>query len=380
VVDVAFRAEVARRVREGGTQRGIARELGCSSFYVQVVSREVGGTVKPYELARGVGRGLEWEQRREIFDGLRNGLSYRAIGGLIGRSASCVCREIQRGGGRGDYRPSVAHREATTPGRPRRHPRKLDNPELLARVVTDLERLMSPQQIAGRLRKEFGKDSAMSISHETIYKSLYVQGKGQLRRELNACLRSGRTQRKHRGEREKRGRIPDMVNISQRPPEAQDRAFPGHWEGDLIIGAFGRSAIGTLVERSTRYTLLLHLPGDHTATAVRDAMAAKIQQLPEHLRRSITWDQGSEMAQHRQFTIDTGIAIYFCDPHSPWQRGTNENTNGLLRQYFPKGTDLSIHSPDHLDTVADSLNNRPRKTLDYDTPTERLAPLVALTI
>ncbi len=318
---------------------------------------------------------MTWEQRIELFDGLKAGMSYRALAARLGCSAATVCREIKRGGGRGSYMASVAQRAAYQPVT-RTHPRKLDHPELLARVIADLERLYSPEQIAGRLRREFGKDSPMTISHETIYKSLYVQGKGQLRRELNACLRTGRAARVHRGERAPRGRIPAMVNISDRPAHIEDRAVPGDWEGDLIIGTMSRSAIGTLVERTTRFTLLLHLPGAHTAEAVRDAITRQIAHLPKHLMRSITWDQGSEMSQHRQITIDTGIDIYFCDPHSPWQRGTNENTNGLLRQYFPKSTDLSIHSAEHLDTVAHSLNTRPRKTLDYSTPAQNLALLI----
>jgi len=234
-------------------------------------------------------------------------------------------------------------------------------------------------QISNQLRLNYPHDPMMRVSPETIYQSLYVQGRGALRKELAACLRTGRAIRRNRSRIERRGTIPDKVMISERPAAVADRAVPGHWEGDLIIGAGSRSAVGTLVERSTRYVLLLHLDGDHSAETVRQAMTAKIKTLPEHLFRSITWDQGTEMAQHRQFTIDTGITIYFCDPHAPWQRGSNENTNGLLRQWMPKGTDLSVHTAADLDTIAHKLNNRPRQTLGWMKPSQRLAQLVAPT-
>ena len=219
----------------------------------------------------------------------------------------------------------------------------------------------------------------MRVSHETIYQSLFVQGRGELRRELARCLRSGRTARKPRGAIEGRGRIPGMVMLSQRPAEADDRAVPGHWEGDLILGQGSRSAVGTLVERSTRMTLLLHLPDGKSAEQVEAAMREAVSKLPSSLARTITWDQGAEMAKHAAFTTATGIPIYFCDPHSPWQRGSNENTNGLLRQYLPKGTDLSGLSRRELDMIQDSLNGRPRKTLGYLTPSEKLAEFLALT-
>jgi len=242
------------------------------------------------------------------------------------------------------------------------------------------EELWSPTQIAATLRTEFPDDPMMRVSPETIYQSLYVQGRGALRKELTACLRTGRAVRRNRSRFDNRSsRIPGKVMISERPAEVEDRAVPGHWEGDLIIGKASGSAVGTLVERSTRYVLLLHLPGDHTAETVRTAMTAKIKTLPAHLVRSITWDQGTEMAQHAEFSVDTGVDVFFCDPHSPWQRGSNENTNGLLRQWMPKGTDLSVHSEADLDAIAYKLNNRPRQTLDWMKPSQRLAQLVAPT-
>jgi IS30 family transposase len=226
---------------------------------------------------------------------------------------------------------------------------------------------------------EFPDDPTMHVSHETIYQSLFVQGRGELRRELSRCLRTGRAQRRPKGRTVGRGQIPDMVMISERPAEAEDRAVPGHWEGDLIIGKNGGSAVGTLVERSTRYVLLLHLPEGREADKVNEAMKKAIAGLPDELVRSLTWDQGRELSHHRAFTVDTGVQVYFCDPHSPWQRGSNENTNGLLRQYMPKGTDLSVHSAQDLERFARSLNNRPRETLGFMKPSEKLAELVATT-
>ncbi len=258
--------------------------------------------------------------------------------------------------------------------------RSARTPELRDFIQDHLTKRWSPEQVCQALRTVFPERPEMHVTHETIYQALYVQGRGELRRELTQALRTGRTMRRpHRQSHKRISRpIKNMVMISDRPAEAENRAVPGHWEGDLIIGKDGRSAIGTLVERSTRYVMLVPLPSGHNAMATRDALVATVQTLPPHLWQSLTWDQGSEMAAHRAFTLATDIPVYFCNPASPWQRGSNENTNGLLRQYFPKGTDLSDHSPEHLVTVAAELNSRPRKTLGWETPAERLAKLLDL--
>jgi len=266
-------------------------------------------------------------------------------------------------------------------GRARPKPRKLaTNPALLEQVLQRLRKRHSPEQIAGRLREDFPDDPEMWVSHETIYQAMYVQPRGELARQVKHALRTGRTRRKPQGRSEtgNRGRLRDMINISERPAEADDRAIPGHWEGDLILGGTASgSAIGTLVERTTGFVVLLHLPGDHTAATLAEAMTAKVPEIPEILRRSLTWDQGREMALHTQITEATGLPIFFCDPHTPWQRGTSENTNGLLRQYFPKGTDLSFHGPGILDNVAAELNARPRKRHNWRTPAEELDRLLS---
>ena len=323
---------------------------------------------------------LSLAEREEISRGLAAGWSLAAIGRGLGRPTSTVSREVGRNGGRRRYRAARADKRALALAvRPKRA--KLAACQLLCeRVEQDLRARWSPQQISARLRVQFPDQPEMRVSHETIYTSLFVQARGTLRQELTGFLRTGRAVRRPQGRvSDGRGVIPGMVMISERPAEVEDRAVPGHWEGDLIVGRNGKSWIGTLVERSTRFVLLLHLPDGPGAVSVNAALAAKILELPAELRRSITWDQGREMYLHRSFTVDTGVQIYFCDPHSPWQRGSNENTNGLLRQYFPKGTDLSVHTAEHLDAVARELNGRPRQTLDWKTPWEALNELVALT-
>jgi IS30 family transposase len=363
---------------KGLSQREIAVQIGMSQKTVWRVLLPYGGTWRG-DLAEQIEGRVSLEDRIEIRIGLELGESFAGLGRRLGFATSTISREVNGNGGRHGYRPLRAHRHAWEQSR-RPKPTKLaSNARLCARVIADLEQWWSPEQIACRLRDEFPNDADMWVSHETIYKSLYVQGRGELRRELARCLRTGRAQRRPRGRQERRGKIVDMVMISERPAEVADRAVPGHWEGDLIIGKDGKSAIGTLVERSTRYVMLLHLPNDRSAEEVRDAMTAAIQTLPASLRRTLTWDQGREMAEHAQFSIDTAVDVYFCDPHSPWQRGTNENTNGLLRQYFPKGTDLSEHDIATLQRAADSLNGRPRKTLGWKKPAEAFAELVATT-
>ncbi|WP_328959320.1 IS30 family transposase [Kitasatospora purpeofusca] len=334
----------------------------------------------------GPSRYLREEERIHIADRLREDASIRTIAAELGRSPSTISREIRRNGIplRGDesqwaYRPHAAHRRAEQ-RRPRPKPGKIgQSPELRDFIQDRLDLRWSPQQICQALRAQFPERPEMHVVHETVYQALYIQGRGELRRELATALRTGRARRKPRRQaqqRQPRFSTP-MVMISERPAEAEDRAVPGHWEGDLIIGKDGASAIGTLVERATRYVMLLHLPDGRSAEHVRDALVATVQTLPGHLVRSLTWDQGSEMAAHGSFTIATDVPVYFCDPASPWQRGSNENTNGLLRQYFPKGTDLAAHSSEHLAAVAAQLNGRPRKTLGWETPAERLHKLLA---
>ncbi|WP_420710389.1 IS30 family transposase [Streptomyces sp. HNS054] len=324
-------------------------------------------------------RFLALAERERIRDLRAAGQSLRAIGRALGRPASTVKREIDANSGAEGYQPYAAHRAAAA-RRPRPKERKLLREGRLRRFVQDgLRRRWSPEQICHALRKEHPDDESMRVSVETVYQALYFQARGGLKREVQAAIRSGRTRRRPRQDPQRRTPrfIDPMVMISDRPADIEDRAVPGHWEGDLIIGAGGRSAIATLVERSTRYTMLVHLPGGtHDAETVRDGLVTTIQTLPAHLRGSLTWDQGSEMARHKQFTMATDMPVYFCDPASPWQRGSNENTNGLLRQYFPKGTDLSVHSPEDLEHVAQELNGRPRKTLGWDTPAERLRDLL----
>jgi IS30 family transposase len=299
--------------------------------------------------------------------------------GLLGRHPDTIDREMNRGQTVSGYRARVGQ-DVAEANRKRPKPRHLqDRPALLAEVVARLEARHSPEQIAARLRQDFPDDPEMWVSHETIYQALYVQPRGELAKLVKTALRTGRTQRKPQGRKETgQGKLKDMINISDRPKEADDRAIPGHWEGDLILGSTASgSAIGTLVERTTGFVVLLHLPEDRTAATLADAMSVKVPDIPEILRRSLTWDQGSEMALHTKITEATGLPIYFCDPHSPWQRGTNENTNGLLRQYFPKGTDLSFYGPGWLDQVASELNARPRKRLGWRTPAEELDRLLS---
>ncbi len=339
------------------------------------------GGVRPRARRAPSGRFLSFAEREEIALGLAAGLTPAVIAGQLGRHRSTITREIARHrhahDAKGRYRASRSQWRAERNARRPKPAKLVVNAELRERVQVMLLDRWSPEQIAATLKTEFADRPEMHVSHETIYQSLYVQSRGALRRELTTCLRTGRAiRRPKRRADERRGRIPDMIMISERPAEVADRAMPGHWEGDLIIGKDSASAIGTLVERSTRYLLLLHLPDNHTAEAVRDAMLAAIATLPAKMRASLTWDQGSEMAAHAEITLATGLPIYFCDPHAPWQRGSNENTNGLLRQYFPKGTDLSIHSREDLDIVAHQLNTRPRKTLNWQTPTQRLNQLL----
>ncbi|MGW3967690.1 IS30 family transposase [Amycolatopsis sp. NPDC005003] len=327
------------------------------------------------------GRFLSVDERIVIADLRREGHSVRAIATELGRNASTISRELNRNShlGSGDYRPHAAQARAES-RRPRPKTGKIAAcPELHDLVQGMLEDKFSPEQISRRLRRDHPDRPELHVTHETIYQAIYVQGRGELRRELTTALRTGRTMRTpRRSSEQRRPRFTaPMVMISDRPAEADDRAVPGHWEGDLIIGGDGASAIATLVERATRYVMLVHLGGSRTAEHVRDALVTTAATMPQQLARSLTWDQGSEMSRHHEFSIATGIPVYFCDPHSPWQRGSNENTNGLLRQYFPKGSDLSIHSPEDLAAVAAQLNRRPRKTLGWDTPAERLATLLA---
>jgi IS30 family transposase len=369
---------------------------------------ESGGMIP--DLGEPSGRYLSLAEREEIAHGWSAGHSRAEIARRLGRHPATIGRELLRnktvrypkrpprpdgchhrpGRTPGDrsptqtqrprYRASVAQSKAEDRARRVKPGRLASNPELRGQVQTRLAARLSPEQIAATLRADFPDRPEMWVSHETIYQALYVQGRGELRRELTRCLRTGRALRKPRrvpGERRGKRPIPAELMISARPGEVADRAVPGHWEGDLIAGKENKSAIGTLVERYTRFVLLLHLPHDHSAEAVRDAMLAAISTLPTQLWRSLTWDQGSEMARHAEITLATGLDIYFCDPHSPWQRGSNENTNGLLRQYFPKGTDLSAHTAQHLAEVAAELNARPRKTLGWKTPAQALDHLLS---
>ena len=371
---VEMRRRVIEEARKGKSQREILRATSVSLGSVKRVLAPLGGVLSAGIVDR-LGGELSLDDRFEIYAGCKAGETQEAIGIRIARHKSTVCRELQRCPA-GHYRPMTAHRLAVAASK-RPKPCKLDvNPCLRQAVIDGLGALWSPEQISRVLAELHPGDPTMNLSHETIYKSLYVQSRGELRRELAQCLRTGRAIRRQQHRSSNAGKIPGMVMISERPAEVADRAVPGHWEGDLIIGAGNKSAVGTLVERTSRFVILFHLPDGHGAQAVREAMTAAIMNLPAHLHRSVTWDQGSEMADHQRFAIDTGIDVYFCDPHSPWQRGSNENTNGLLRQYLPKSSDLSKHTAADLAAIADSLNQRPRKTLGWATPANLLNMLL----
>jgi len=374
--------EFWRKVALGLSTEDAAAAVGVSGEAGRRWFRD-GGGMPTLELTKPSGRYLSLAEREEI--AILNGqqVAARQIARQLRRSPATISRELRRNATHGDparYRATVAQAEADKRTRRPKTAKLAAYPPLHDYVADKLggAEHWSPEQICRRMRVEFPHDERMRISHEAIYQALYVQGRGALRRELTVCLRTGRALRKPRRRvDQRRERIKDKVMIADRPAEVADRAVPGHWEGDLITGAANGSAIGTLVERTTRFTMLLHLPHDHGAAAVRDAITATIATLPAALRRSLTWDQGIELAEHLRLTVEADLPVFFCDPHSPWQRGTNENTNGLLRQYFPKGTDLSVHGPEDLALVAAALNGRPRKTLDWRTPAEALAALLS---
>jgi IS30 family transposase len=371
-------AEVWRRYRLGVSLRSIVRDLGHSMDVLRRVVAATGG--RPPLVPRRSPLRLSIAEREEISRGLVAGDSCRIIARRLGRAPSTVSREIMNNGGRGGYRACRAEGAARArTGRPK--PTKLGTCLPLRLLVeAKLAVRWSPQQISSWLRRAYPDDEEMRVSHETIYLSLFVQPRGTLRKELTRYLRTRRMVRRPRSTpvAPGQGQLRNAVNISARPPEAADRAVPGHWEGDLLLGR-GKSAIATLVERTTRFTILVGLPHGRSSEPVLEALASRIVTLPEQLVRSLTWDQGKEMAQHARFTISTGVQIYVCDPRSPWQRGTNENTNGLLRQYFPKGTDLATVTQEQLDAVAAELNGRPRQTLHWLSPSEQFAEAVAMT-
>jgi IS30 family transposase len=367
------RRAIEERLRAGAKVKEITAEFGCSAVTVwrirdraQLLRRRV-----DHSQLR-----LCFEERERITRGIAAGESARAIARDLDRAPSTVTREIEHSGGRARYRALAAERRACERlARPKAG--KLSrNPRLLEAVEQGLLKRWSPEQISARLKADYPDDEEMRISHETIYQSLYVQSRGELRRQLARNLRSGRTRRRSRATPELRGRIPDMVPISKRPPQIEDRAVPGHWEGDLLVGKAGRSFVATLVERHTRYVMLARLGSDRTTEHVIEALKKRITELPSHLVRSLTWDQGNELSQHARFSVETGVDVYFCDPHSPWQRGSNENTNGLLRQYMPKGADLSELSQEDLDRIAAELNGRPRQTLAWKNPAEKMEELL----
>jgi IS30 family transposase len=383
-----------RLIRQGCSAEEAARRVGYSSAAGHRWFRQAGGMPPLLLVEPACSRNLYLAEREHIAQSLGADKSIRQIAKELGRHPSTVLRELRknmhhqqyrRRSGTGfparppwNYSPHQAQLRADKNASRPKQAKLAANPRLREQVQDRLEHKYSPEQIARRLVIDFPDDAEMRVSHETIYQSLYVQGRGALTRELTRHLRTGRALRKPRRTPDQRlPRHKDMVSISDRPPEVADRAVPGHWEGDLIVGTESKSAIGTLVERMTGYLMLLHLPDDHGALAVQDAMIAKMSQLPQMLRQTLTWDQGSEMANHAQIAAATDLQIYFCDPHSPWQRGSNENTNGLLRQYFPKGTDLSFWGPGYLDYVAAELNNRPRKRLSWRTPAEALDQLLS---
>lgn len=381
-IPVEVQREFWSAVRSGMVIAEAAASVGVSKTVAWRWFRHVGGVMPdPFPADKvSVGqRRLTLREREEIACRRAAGEGVRAIARELGRSPSTVSRELRRGTVRrkSGYRATVAQALADQRSRRPKVRKFVLDDRLREHVQNRLHAKDSPEQISRRLVLVFPADSSMRVSHETIYRSLYVQGRGGLRRELVKCLRTGRALRKTRRTTERRGRLAGMVNIAQRPPEALDRAVPGHWEGDLITGAENKSAIGTLVERSTGYVMLLHLPNTHGADDVQDAMVEAMSRLPQTLRRTLTWDQGQEMANHAAIAKAAQLEIYFCDPHSPWQRATNENTNGLLRQYFPKSTDLSGYHRDYLEFVAAQLNNRPRKRLGWRTPAEGLDQLLS---
>jgi transposase, IS30 family len=371
------RAEVLGRCLAGEDYRAIATAYGfCVGSIRRILARTGGFHLR---LRARSQRNLSLAEREEISKGLAAGKSFRAIARELGRAPSTISREVNAKGKRTQYRAwwadEVYVRQSVRPklGKLARHP------ELERDVACLLQYRWSPQQIAAILKQAHPSQPEMQVSAETIYRSLFIQSRGELRRELARYLRTGRARRYPQTRPETGGSLGDILTISERPASVEDRAVPGHWEGDLLMGKDGKSAIATLVERKTRFVMLVRLGRNRTAEEVRKALTQRILGLPEQLRRSLTWDRGQEMAQHARFSVDTNVKVYFCDPHSPWQRGSNENTNGLLRQYFPKGTPLSGYTQQQLDDVANELNGRPRMTLGWKNPAHAFAQAVAMT-
>ncbi len=364
------------RWEKGESLAAIARLFDRGHSSIQGILAESGG-IRPAPRRRSP-FALTLAEREEVSRGVVVGRSLRSVAASLGRAPSTISREIRRNGGPQGYRASEADQAAWDRARRPKICRLVENRALARRVAAKLQLQWSPQQIAGWLKRQHPDDEHARVSHETIYRSLFIQARGALKKELLQHLRRTRAMRRSRHHTQKtadHGRITDTVSIRERPAAVEDRALPGHWEGDLLFGSHN-SQIATLVERHTRYVLLAKVDSKETATVI-DALIKQAKKLPKALYQSLTWDRGKEMAEHQRFTLATDIQVYFCDPHNPWQRGSNENTNGLLRQYFPKGTDLSVHSQAKLNAVARRLNERPRKTLDYETPAERFSACVA---